>query len=634
MQGTPHARDGLWALLAALAMGACAAGNPEGGTAGRAGVGPMERRAAGEAGLRFERRIAPFEVSGETGAYALPFLGGFSAPRPQWVDLDADGDLDLVLQEYTDRLMYFERVSDGRPEARYVYRPDRLQELSVGEWYRFFDMDGDGRADLLAEEPFSYVRLYWNRSTGTAPAFELAADTLRDTEGRAIFSDRQNIPNVADLDCDGLPDLLIGRTVGTITHYEAAGEAGVPVPRFRKVTDRFEDIEIIGVAGQRRPPGRHGANTMALADFDRDGDVDLFWGDFFESGLLLIENRGSCAEPDFTASPRLFPGDDPVRTSGYNAPTFGDADGDGDVDLLIGVLGGAFDANASTADNLLFLEQDAEARFRLLTRRYLTQIDVGSESVPAVLDIDGDQDLDLLLANRIEPGDFSTSAIHVFENVGGVLAPGFRASGILDVAPDYHHAPAFGDLDGDGFPDMVLGSWRDRLRYYRNVGGASGARFELTDSAVVTLTRGSNATPALGDLDGDGLLDLLVGEASGALNYYRNVGTRRAPSFQLLSDAYADIEVDRRSAPVLADTDGDGDLDLLVGSERQGIRHFLNEGTKTQVRFVEVEAMLRPESSPAYSAPVLADLDGDGDEDLLVGGAGGGLHYFERLSEP
>ena len=624
----------LSALLVALALGACASGSPDGARAlGPPGAAPSDARGVVGTTARFQRRIAPFDVSGEGGAYSLPFLGGFSAPRPQWVDVDGDGDLDLFVQEYTNRLMYFERVSDEGREARYVFRTDRLEELDVGEWYRFVDVDGDGDPDLLAEEPFSYMRLYRNRGVGAEPWFELVTDTLRDTTGQPIFSDRQNIPNAADLDCDGLPDLLIGRTVGTITRYEAVAEVGASVPRFEKVTDRFEDIEIIGVAGQAPPRGRHGANAMALADFDHDGDMDLLWGDFFEAGLLLIENRGSCADPDFTAEPIPFPVNEPVRTSGYNAPSFGDVDGDGDLDLLVGVLGGAFNANATTADNLLFLEQDEEGRFQLRTRRYLTQIDVGSESVPAVLDLDGDGDLDLLLANRIEPADLSTSAIHVFENVGGAADPAFRRAGTLDVGLGYHQAPAFGDLDSDGFPDLILGNWRDQLRYYRNVGGAAGVRFELVDSALVTLTRGSNATPTLGDLDGDGLLDLLVGEASGALNYYRNVGTPRTPRFELVSDAYAGIEAERRSVPALVDSDRDGDLDLLLGSESEGIRHFLNEGTPAELRFVEVEPMLRAESAPAYSAPLMVDLDSDGDLDLMVGGSGGGLYYFERLSD-
>ena len=362
----------MWLSALVLALGACASGTPSGGR-------PLDPSGAAPSDARFQRRIAPFDVSGEGGAYSLPFLGGFSAPRPQWVDLDGDGDLDLLVQEYTNRLMYFERVSDEGREPRYVFRTDRLAELDVGEWYRFVDVDGDGDPDLLAEEPFSYMRLYRNRGVGAEPWFELVTDTLRDTAGQPIFADRQNIPNAADLDCDGLTDVLIGRTVGTITRYEAAAEVGASVPRFEKVTDRFEDIEILGVAGQPPPRGQHGANTMALADFDRDGDMDLLWGDFFEAGLLLIENRGSCEDPDFTAEPIPFPVNEPVQTSGYNAPSFGDVDGDGDLDLLVGVLGGAFNANATTADNLLFLEQDEEGRFQLRTRRYLTQIDVGSE---------------------------------------------------------------------------------------------------------------------------------------------------------------------------------------------------------------------------------------------------------------
>ena len=505
-------------------------------------------------------------------------MGGLNIPRPQWVDIDGDGDLDLFIQEYTGRLMFFERLPDGADRPRYAFRTDRFGDVDVGEWYRFVDVDGDGDPDLLSEEPFSYVRLWRNRGGGAhAPDFEIWADTLRDTEGQAIFSDRQNIPNAADIDCDGLLDLMIGRTIGTIIRYQATGSFRPGVGPLARVTDRFEDIEIIGQGGPVLPRGsRHGANTMAFADFDGDGDLDLFWGDFFEPGLLLIENTGTCAAPILTGEPRPFPKHDPLRTSGFNAPAFGDVDGDGDLELLVGVLGGAFNPNATTVDNLLFFDQDAGVWFQLRTSRYLTMIDVGSESVPSFLDLDGDGDLDLLVSNKIDPQDQSISLIHVFENVGTAGAPAFQRRGTLDVAGAYHDAPAFGDLDGDGYADLILGTWRDELRYFRNVGGAGGARFELVDSAFVTLTRGSNAMPALGDLNGDGLLDLLVGESSGSINYYRNVGTRTAPHFELMSDEYGGIRVERRSAPALFDIDGDGDLDLLVGTERQGVRLWPN----------------------------------------------------------
>ena len=625
--------------LRTLAVAALAAGCASGAVAPGA-VTPDRPAVVDETG--FVRSVAPFPVFDESGdPYEIPFLGGFNVPRPQWVDIDADGDLDLFVQETTDRLMFFER-EDTAEGQRHTWRPEAYSDLEVGEWFRFVDVDADGDRDLLAESPFSYMKLYRNTGTADGAVFELIADTLRDTRGEAIFSDRQNIPNAADMDCDGRLDLLIGRLVGTVTRYEATGAIGENASPFRHITDRFEDIEIVAdpaAAGGVPPfdgsggpfPTLHGANTMALADYDADGDTDMFWGDFFEAGLLLIENAGSCEAPNLRVEPRPFPLDDPIRTSGYNAPTFGDYDGDGDLDLLMGVLGGAYNANTTTADNLMLFSQESDGGFELRTRRFISQIDVGSESVASLVDLDADGDLDLLLGNKIDPTNLSNSYVFLFENEGSGTEPVFRRTGRFEIPGAYHNAPAFGDLDADGDLDMLLGTWRDEIRYVRNDGSATAPSFTLVDSAYVEITRGSNATPTLGDLDGDGDLDLMIGESSGALNYYENTGSASSPSFEFVSDEYGDIDIGRRSFPKLLDHDGDGDLDLIVGTESDGIRYFRNDGGSGSPRFVEADGFFpAPEELPLFSTPEFGDLDGDGDLDLVVGNAGGGLYYFER----
>lgn len=577
--------------------------------------------------LQFTRVVNAFPVYDSAGhAYRFPFLGGLNNPRPQLVDIDGDGDLDLFVQEFTGRMMYFENTGTAK-EPSFEWRSDRYQDLDIGEWSRFVDVDGDGDVDLVAETPYSYIRYFRNEGSRTNPAFTLASDTLRDDEGKAIFNDRQNIPQLVDIDCDGKLDLLMGRTSGMVTHYEATGRDGRGTPVFHFVSDTFQHIQIIGTVGQGPAPSRHGANTMIVTDIDRDGDPDLLWGDYFEPGLLWLKNTGTCQSPVIGQDSVSFPPGAPLRTSGYNAPSVGDLDGDGDLDVLMGVLGGAFNPNTTSVANLYYLEQTTPMAFALRSTAYLSSLDIGAESAPAVADVDGDGDLDLVLGNRIAQHNPRTAALEYVENRGSATHPAWYAAGALDISGTFNYAPALGDLDGDGRPDLVLGTWRNVLAWYRNTGAAGPSRFALADSAIVTLTRGSNATPALADADGDGDLDLFVGEGSGSINFYRNDGTKKQPKFVLVSDEYAGIAAGRRSAPALMDIDGDGDLDLLVGNEAGDVKLYRNAGARTSPAFALDTSFVLLGSYNAI--PAVADMDGDGTPELLLGGSSGGVQLWE-----
>ena len=571
---------------------------------------------------RFVRTVDAFPVLDEGGRpYHSPFLGGFNVPRPQFVDIDGDGDVDLFVQERTDELMLFENVgSPSSPE--FVWRTDRYQDLTVGEWGRFFDFDRDGDLDLLTERRFSYVQYFRNEGSAQTAAFVAVGDSVRDVDGRPVFADRQNIPNLNDIDCDGNWDLFLGRVDGTISRYEAVAPSAEGAPVFRFVEDRFQGIEIVAQLGSL-----HGANSMGFEDIDQDDDLDFFWGDFFEPGVLFVENTGSCGEIVLRGDPLAFDVEGSIATSGYNVPVFTDLDADGDLDFFIGVLGGAFNPNLTTTRNFHFYEQ-VDGIFVRRSERFIYTLDVGSESIPSFADLDADGDLDMLVANKIDPDDTRTARLFHFENVGNAEAPSFRRRGRIELFTQYHYAPALGDLDADGDLDMLVGTWNKGVALYWNEGTAEVPNFVLADTTFVKLTRGSNSTPALVDVDGDGDLDLFVGESSGELNFYRNQGSPRAPSFELVSDKFDGIDAGRRSFPAFADMDGDGDQDLLLGREARGVLLFRNQGSVTDPVFVQDSTYTIPLLN--YSTPSLVDIDADGDLDVFSGGLSGGVVFLEN----
>ena len=589
----------------------------------------------------FEQKVAPFPVHDTAGvAYEMPFLGGFNTPRPQLVDIDGDGDLDLFVQERSGRLAYFEHV-DAESATAFEWHTDHFRGLDVGAWARFGDLDGDGDPDLLAEEPISNVRYYRNKGPRSDPEFAAPVGPLIRKDGTTLFAERQNIPALGALDCEGPPDLLLGGLDGRLRYRRHTGTGGGGRPVFEQVSDAYQGVCVgppsvcPSVTNATKQSGAsahlHGANAIATGDLGGDGDPDLLWGDFFSESLYLLENTGSCSSPQIERVRDVYPTNAPIQTSGYNAPTLGDLDGDGDLDLLVGVLGGG-SSGSSAVENLLFLENTAaDSAFALRTRRFLRTVDVGGVSAPALVDLDADGDRDLVIGNNSQPGE-SSARLHVFENVGSASTPVFeeRSAALLARANDgFNFVPAFGDVDADDDPDLYLGTFSGTVRFYRNTGTAQDPQFEREPEGDVDLPSGNFATPALEDVDGDGDLDLFVGSSSskGVIAFFRNVGSPESPNFQLETQQYADIQTnERQTHPSFADVDADGAPDLFLGTVA-GISLYRNTGTPKQAAFeAPPDSLALPLRS--LSAPALADLDGDSVIDLVAGGDGGGLKFF------
>ncbi|NYT26573.1 MAG: VCBS repeat-containing protein [Candidatus Thiodubiliella endoseptemdiera] len=262
-------------------------------------------------------------------------------------------------------------------------------------------------------------------------------------------------------------------------------------------------------------------------------------------------------------------------------------------------------------------------------------IDVGYVSVPILADIDGDGDLDLVVGE-------SNGTLKYYQNTGTTSNPAYEAK-TGDSNPfngiDVGNAatPTLADIDSDGDLDLVVGENNGTLKYYQNTSTTSNPTYEAKtgDSNPFNgIDVGGYSTPNLADIDGDGDLDLVMGESNGTLKYYQNTGTTSNPTYEAKtgdSNPFNGIDVGYLSAPTLADIDGDGDLDLVVGERNGTLKYYQNTGTTSNPAYEAKTGDDNPFNGinvGNFSAPTLADIDGDGDLDLVVGKDDGTLKYY------
>jgi hypothetical protein len=268
-------------------------------------------------------------------------------------------------------------------------------------------------------------------------------------------------------------------------------------------------------------------------------------------------------------------------------------------------------------------------------------------AAPALGDVDGDGDLDALLG-------YDDGTFRYVENA--VVRPVRIGLGPLVGAPDpfaghsggAYETPALGDLDGDGDRDLVAGSSLGDLRFYENTGNAETARFQARTGSANPLPAllGTNSAPTLGDVDGDGDLDLIAVDHSGAIgmfHYYANTGSAIAAAFALQTgaqDPLATLAPGRNAAPAIGDVDLDGDLDLITGRDEPtvlsgGFSYFQNTGSATSPSFVERTGAANPLGSKVAelrSAPALGNIDYDRGLELVVGSSGGTFTVYNLTS--
>ena len=437
-----------------------------------------------------------FENTGDSAlaqfAEVEDFFAGlteYAYPVPTLADLDADGDLDLLLGLSESGQLIF-TPNSGMPDSAVFLQSQSQSWYDVGLYaYPWLaDLDNDGDVDLLTGR--DATRFYYYRNIGDSTGWQWQADN-------SVFAGLAqatywNSPCLVDLSGDGLKDLIYGTADGPLNYYVDTGSATSPA-----WTEQFSLFGGVLDAG--------GASSPFLFDLDDDDDLDLISGSQL-GDIKHYRNVGTPQAPAWEPDHAPFSA---IDHSIYSSITLGDVNGDSLADAVVGDLSGQLFFHRNTGSSFVY---DAAV---------FDGIDLGYTSVPRLVDMDGDGDLDLVAGNE-------DGLLFYFHNSGTPDSadwqetPGFFSG--IDVGS--HCSPTLADFDSDGDIDLFTGDLFHEVQYFENVAGDWVEDPPQADGILA----GQNAAPALGDIDGDGDLDLAVGNYDGTFNYFENTRSTFAPA--------------------------------------------------------------------------------------------------------
>ncbi len=627
------------------------------------------------------------------------FAGGLNAPQFSEIDLNNDGNQDLFVFDRTGNSVHtFIRLGNGE----FLFAPEyAIQFPRLNSWALLRDYDGDGKPDIFSEVDLNVQpekdKLIWthgirylkNTSSGNQLSFYQSKNQLFDTGTVAlppsnIGIQNMDIPSIEDVDNDGDLDLLyFGYGKNTFSYAQNVSvEKGYQKDSLLFVfrdecwgytsylvnKNGFKLHDNSPCYSNYKAHGAHNGSSVCLIDVNGDGAKEVLYGDVGFNSVLMLQNgkwQNSLGRDSIVAQDTAFPSETIAATIETFPACFKiDVNADGKKDLLLAPnadIGGRTSNMVHYYQNIGSSNQD---KYQFVNDNFLcnTMLDLGTGAKPILIDIDADGDQDLIVCTQGEYTQTKNANDRMvlflnkskqqqvyFELVDTNFLKINSSAGVNSI---YQMHPCFGDLNGDGKPDLLIGDLNGNFHYYQNKStNGKFNDFEKISSTYFNMYGGTYITPQLVDMNNDGSLDIVAGRKNGSLVYFQNKGSATVPQFNSKPDLdsignissadffdYGDTRYyfDGYSTPFVCDLDKDGKKELVLGGNDGSIALYPNFDLMPGRIYEPLKRLFKEDSAGTSSAiqfgkrsaAFAGSLSQNGPLSMVIGNSKGGIEMF------
>jgi hypothetical protein len=610
-----------------------------------------------------------------------PWTGGMNAPQFSPIDLNNDGIQDLfVFDRGGDKVLTF--INDGsHSDTAFHFAPEYIPLFpAMHVWAVIRDYNHDGIPDIFTDQvgetdPMGHtvpagIKVYKGSRVNGNLHFDVLQYCMYYYSAPytvPLWVNGLGLPAIIDVNHDGDLDVLAFNTYGTAVEYyeNQTVELGRDADSLWFYANSLcwgnfyissPDIEpSLDVSCKGGAPGgstgRHTGSALSAFDNQGDGDIDLLVSGVHVNYMDMLNNTGNANYANIGWVDSLWPSCSvPVHLPNFPGAYGVDADNDGLSDMLVAPI---FSSPALDKNNVVLYKnvQGDTCRYRYSGNdSFLVSsfIDLGTASKGVFFDYNGDGLMDIVVGNYYlyNPVVAGVSGLALYENTGTPTQPrykeittDFAGVSVYSSANNFLSAnPAFGDLDGDGKPDMLIGDNNGDIHFFKNTGSNIAAFPVMTNANYFGINAGAYAAPFIYDLNGDSLPDIVVGRADGKLSYYWNFGSKTNPLFNTdsVNVAFGDVNVtlattNTGSSQPFIMRDSTGGMLLFVGSERGTVFEYMIDTARLKGgSFLLIDSDYLKYNAGTTVTMQAWDLNGDGKPEYLLGNSLGGLQLFSE----